>query len=333
MTSADAKAFLVQHFRTHGILTQPQDWKRVSKRNDDQGRAVREFSHPDRSATVFVLEEAGGFALLDGPTTQAPTSQDPSTEGFTRTTFPAHQVEAAERIRKAYLHAAEFPSEDEDEEEEEPYDVMVRHPDYAIAFPALGSQLAFYFPEDTYDNEGLSGNMALDAPVGPLVVSILDPDPDAEDDLYLNTLLVDHRETIGLQSMDEYNFQFSNQTQTLRQAIQSLFDAGLSYDTHRACYLDSGLKRRPHYRGEGCLFRQSLGRLLAHPNEGPYTGDANGPTPADPHAAFNTKLWQAMTDLWNNPTLGPEERHQKATELAQTLLEGPPGSPPKPSSF
>lgn len=61
-TTSDCKEFLYDEF--------PYDekgWKRVGKRKDRFGNMVREFTHPDISKNVFVVESSDGLKLTTAP--------------------------------------------------------------------------------------------------------------------------------------------------------------------------------------------------------------------------------------------------------------------------
>lgn len=51
------------------------------------------------------------------------------------------------------------------------------------------------------------------------------------------------------------------------------------FQAQGACYRDNGTKRPTRYTDEGCLFRASLGRLLAHPTPKHYVGGHAPKTP------------------------------------------------------
>ena len=59
-TTADCKTFLASQFSFD-----PKGWKRVSKFNDSDGNATREFSHPESEETFFVVERNGVLQLAD----------------------------------------------------------------------------------------------------------------------------------------------------------------------------------------------------------------------------------------------------------------------------
>lgn len=64
-TTNDCKEFLYDEF--------PYDekgWKRVGKRKDQFGNVVREFTHPDISKNIFIVESSDGLKLTTGPFNQ-----------------------------------------------------------------------------------------------------------------------------------------------------------------------------------------------------------------------------------------------------------------------
>ena len=135
---------------------------------------------------------------------------------------------------------------------DEPHEAIIKHSDYEVGRIALGTNLAFYFPRHTYENGEIDSVSSLDIPVGEMCVSILDVDPKADDDLYLNNVIIDEWESIGIYPLDEYTFEFVDQEQTIRQAMQRLLDAGLLYDHNRSldgqdgCLLINHLSTLPH---------------------------------------------------------------------------------------
>ena len=61
------------------------DWKRVRKFNGDQGQPLREFSHPDVSGNVFVLESAGALSVTVAPSgSPASKSSAPKKKGASK---------------------------------------------------------------------------------------------------------------------------------------------------------------------------------------------------------------------------------------------------------
>lgn len=59
-TTADCKTFLASQF-----AFEPKGWKRVSKFNDSEGNATREFSHPESQDNIFLVERNGQLELTD----------------------------------------------------------------------------------------------------------------------------------------------------------------------------------------------------------------------------------------------------------------------------
>lgn len=159
--------------------------------------------------------------------------------------FSEEALRAAARVRQNFIELAEDHELDLD-----PADEIRKDPNYNLARPALGTQLAFHFPKFTYENGELSSDISLDGPVGQMCVSILDPDPEADPDLYHNSMIIDDWERIGISNMDEDCFMFTDKEQSIRQAIQKLLTAGMIYDHARARDED-----------EGCLLLDQLSTL------------------------------------------------------------------------
>lgn len=247
MNTTDIKHVLVEHFSNKGVPTLEADWKRLSKKKDEQGRPVREFFCPT-VGIVRVIEDKDGLVIDDPSPVSTPVS--PYGETFVLPQYSEEQLRAAKRVHKVYNKMAEHAGEYEDFEGD-PCKEIRKHPEFALALPALGTRLAFMFPMQTYGNDEMDPATTLDSPVGELCVSILDPHPDADPDLYAWNMILDELFAAGLDSMDEYHLEFKDKTQTVRQAVQVLIDLGLEYD-----FLDA---KDPD---EGCVFYKELSALI-----------------------------------------------------------------------
>lgn len=230
--SDDIKRFLVDSFAARGQASTASEWKRRSKSTDDRGRTVRAFDHA-RIGQAEVIEEAGAFSI----------AYEQAVAPFTAPVFAKEQRHLAAVVHAFYDTIAHAPGD--------PIANLKAHPDYAAALPALGSRLAFFFPELTYGNEEGVGKR-LDDPVGACCVKVFDPTPGADDDLYPGTLIHEQLEGLGLDLMDEYHWEFKDQEQTVRQAVQGLLSLGLRYEPHR------------DDEEEACLFEKPLKAAGAH---------------------------------------------------------------------
>jgi hypothetical protein len=242
METADIKRALVEHFSAKGIDTQEASWKRLSKKKDDQGRPVREFSCPT-VGTVLVIEDSAGLIINEA-------APSPYGAPFVLPEYSSEQLQAAKRVHKIYIKMAEGEGEYEDFDGD-PYDAIRVHPEFAAGLPALGTRLAFMFPMDTYGNDELITGTTLDSQIGELCVSILDPHPDADHDLYAWNMILDELYAVGWDALDEYHLEFKDQTKTVREAVQTLIDLGLEYD-----FLDAKDKE------QGCIFYKELSTLI-----------------------------------------------------------------------
>lgn len=62
MDTSKIKTRLIEHFKAQGLSTHEGQWKRMSKKKDDQGRVVREFSG-EGIGVVQVTEVDGDLAI------------------------------------------------------------------------------------------------------------------------------------------------------------------------------------------------------------------------------------------------------------------------------
>ena len=253
MDTDDIKAVLVEHFKGQGISTQASGWKRLSKKKDEQGRPLREFSCAS-VGTVQVIEDQGGLIISDANASPVAVAGKPASasnaSGFTIPEFSEESRRAAERVHMTYLAMAEGEGPYEDMDIDAAEEIR-KIPEFALALPALGTRLAFMFPMETYGNDEMEPGTTLDSPVGELCVSVLDPHPDAEHDLYAKDMLCEEWPKFGLDSMDEYHFEFRDKKQTVRQAVQRLLDIGVAYDFRSA-----------KDKEQGCVFYKQLKDLI-----------------------------------------------------------------------
>lgn len=233
MASSDLiKAWLVDQYQAHGVVTSPRDWKRLSKEKDAQGRSLRMFTHP-LVGSVSVVEIPGGFAFA----TAAGPAQ-PSVSEFHAPAFSPRSLVLAREL----LDEMRDPSL---EDSSDFLDRLPNDPRYLEAFPALPSLFYFCFPTDTYENEyenetGKGVGRSVEELC--IYVSAIGGD----DDYMLTGLIQDRLEGLGLDADDEYHWSFHKDTHlTVREWTQRLVALGLVY------------------RAEDCLFGSDLKALGA----------------------------------------------------------------------
>ena len=222
MSSADVKTFLEAQFPD----TQSKDWKRTA-RQKTEGGVVRTFQHPTHGQVV-VEEDAQGQLSVTG--TKENTSE------FVGHPFTVDQVAAARKLLHAYNRMARSHRND-------PMEELMKHEAYPAGGKALGTQLAFYFPNQTYGNEEAQIR-SLDDPIGDACVMVFDPTPGSDLDLYASTLVHDTLEALGLSAEDEYHYECRDKGRSTRQFVQDLLSLGLRYLPHHAdneenCLLDA----------------------------------------------------------------------------------------------
>lgn len=194
----------------------------------------------------------------------------PAMPRFTRPTFTEEQMSAARRVRDTFIDMTQgigaYAGREIDDEGAE----LAALEDYDLALPALGAMLSFGFPRQTHGNDVADPNTTLDDPVGELCVSIMDPRPDADNSLYMHTLISpDQWEELGLEAIDEWHFEFIDKDQTVRQAVQRLLDIGLDYNPDNCA----------HDEEEKCMFREVLGEAIAAASVGSGKPSGSGHKP------------------------------------------------------
>lgn len=110
-TTADCKEFLSQNFSFD-----KKGWKRVSKRKDANGNNVREFSHPNSTENVYVVETSTGLELASAPAFKT-SKYAPSSFIFSVMDDP--------QVQKLGGHCVLISLDDEDNEGTGEYDHLV----------------------------------------------------------------------------------------------------------------------------------------------------------------------------------------------------------------
>lgn len=240
MSSADAKALLETEFPG----TQSKEWKRRSKRKVEDGH-VRVFFHPSHGE-VEIHEDRRGQCVCVG--------QTKNVSEFVAPAFSVEQVNAARKLMAAYYRLSEVG--------DDALENLSTHKLYALGGHALGTQLAFYFPSQTYGNEDGRGK-TLDDPIGECCVMLFDPTPGSDPDLYANNLILDALVALDLDMMDEYHLECRERTRTVKEFVQNLIGLGVRYmphhpDNEEACLFELELRQA------GALTPRSAGSTARH---------------------------------------------------------------------
>ena len=243
ITTEDCKNFIQSEI----ALTDMKKLKRVSKYKGADETTVREFSHPDLSDPIYIVEDKSSQLTLS---LTKPSPDKPKKEVisiFSETDIKGINVLVKETIKKLDKHETDMDDEFIEHFKKSPY------------WHALPSQFTFNFPLDAYENTTENVTNGIDSPFilsfDSFCIRFYDKNK-SEQDIYLSNLLTltgilseafdfDDEYHVGLDCRnDEYKHL------TVKDIYLMLIEKGFDYSPKANAYIE-----------DDCLFKNELSKL------------------------------------------------------------------------